>query len=840
MKRYLSWLPGIVIICLLGWSGSGLAKMAVAPVVEDGPGVVENRRAWPLFFEANRGQAAGSARFLARGLGYQVFLTPTEAVLVLDLPYRRLRGERTLEAPDRTTPQVARMRLVDANPDPAMRGVESLPGKVNRLRGNDPKRWRTDIPTFAKVHLEAVYPGIDLVYYGTPQQLEYDFIVAPGAGPERIRWAFSGARPTLAANGDLLLQADAEVLHWRKPLIYQMVDGRRREVEGHFVLYPPADAETGAQVGFQVAAYDRTQPLIIDPVLEYSATFGGSGRESPVEMTVDGAGNAYMAGYTYSPDFLTANAFDADFSDPVDLFVVKLDPSGAMIYATYLGGSAYIPWLEIPAFDAVSSLALDGAGNAYVLGTTYSTDFPTVNAFDSSLGGLKDVFIVKLDPVGKAVYATFLGGDGPEEPAGRLLIDDNGNAYVAGMTWSSDFPMVNAFDSVFGEKPTEVFVAKFDPDGRAIYATYLGGSGYEELADIAIDHAGSVYVAGRTDSADFPTANAFDARLGDKGQFPSDAFLVKLDADGSAIYSTYLGGSQFEVANDLAVDDAGNAYLVGITSSVNFPTVNAFDPRLTDGKKSGHGDVFLAKFDSHGQAVYATYLGGSGWETAKNVAVDKAGNAYVAGMTSSRDFPVVNAVDRRMAGGKRNASEAFVAGFAPDGRAIYATYLGGRGDESVNYFTVDDAGNAYVVGITSSSDFPTRNAFDSNFDGSEGPFIVKLDPAGQAVYATYLDGGGYEYIQSFAVDKAGNTYVAGYTNSVDFPLVNAFSSCFAESSGFLAKFDPQGQASYATCLGSPVTYANGIALDDANHVYVSGQLVKSENDFDAFLMKVSD
>ena len=832
------------------------------------PEVIADYGRLPLSFEANQGQTADQARFLAQGPGYRVFLTPTETVFALSKPNQvspgasaaaRLQGrQQKPETLQRTSIWTVRMGLSGANSNPMMRGVEALPGKVRRLHGNDPKRWRTDIPIYAKVRLEAVYPGIDLVYYGTQEQLEYDFVVAPSADPGLIRWMFAGARPALATNGDLLLQADTEALRWRKPVLYQWIDGQRREVEGRFVLYPAVNAtragtDADVQVGFQVAVYDRTQPLIIDPVLVYSTAIGDRSFDSFRDMTMDSAGNVYILGSTDSPDFPVVNAFDATLNGPWDMVVVKLGRNGEMVYATYLGGSDPLPGEDAP-YDHASFIKVDSAGNAYVVGTTYSPDFPAVNAFDSSLGGISDGFVAKFDPNGQVVYATFLGGKGEEEIGDSprdFTVDPSGNVYIVGETDSKDFPMVNAWDSRFGGS-TEAFAVKFDPHGQIVYSTYLGGNRSESSPFVAVDQAGNAYVAGVTYSRDFPTVSAFDAKLNDRGgkwYDRYDAFLVKLDADGGAVYATYLGGNRPDGVMDLVVDDAGNAYLAGITSSLDFPTVNAFDPSLTGGDK---WDAFLAKFDPQGQAVYSTYLGGSDSEAflgALRIHVDSAANVYVVGGTRSPDFPTINAFDATFNG----AEDLFVAKFDAGGRAIYATYLGGGGSEySKISFTIDSVGNAYIVGQTDSSDFPTLNAFDASFNGYADSFIAKFDPVGQIVYSTYLGGGDYDRVSSnIAVDSTGSLYVAGTTISADFAWVNALKPCsvLVDEYGiplvnsFLAKFDPKGQARYITCLGDDQNkYSEKIATDSADNVYVGGYFLKRPQsfDYDIFLLKISD
>ncbi|HEV8523384.1 MAG TPA: SBBP repeat-containing protein, partial [Terriglobales bacterium] len=410
----------------------------------------------PLHFEANQGQAHQDVRFLARGLGYSLYLTAGEAVLVLaktnpvatpDAHNTKaqlkegIRAEQSRheqrDAQAQVEPLALRMSLVGAAPAPLVSGREELPGKMNYFTGKDPAKWRTNVPTYAKVHYREVYPGIDLIYYGNQRQMEYDFIVAPGADPKKIVLAFKGAeRLEIDAQGDLMLHAPGGAIRQKKPVIYQEVDGVRQEIEGRYV-------RKGAnRVGFKVAAYDASRPLVIDPVvLSYSTYLGGSGGDYGMGIAVDAAGAAYVTGYTGSTDFPTANAFQATHAGggqiPYDVFVTKLNATGtALVYSTYLGGSG---------LDQGVGIAVDAAGAAYVTGGTESADFPVsctapCTVLDATLGaGGNDAFVTKLDPTGSAlVYSTYLGGSYVDE--GRsIAVDAEGAAYVTGLTESADF-----------------------------------------------------------------------------------------------------------------------------------------------------------------------------------------------------------------------------------------------------------------------------------------------------------------------------------------------------------------------------------------------------------------
>ncbi|MGH8584146.1 MAG: SBBP repeat-containing protein [Gammaproteobacteria bacterium] len=730
-----------------------------------------------MSFEENRGQTGEPVRFLSRGSGYTVFLTPTEAVLALhkttasrDKPSETpvLPGQAAGRDPESrefqaqrdwmpasagmtqpassghrdqdTQPRsVLRMQLIGANPKPRISGADALPGKVNYLRGNDPKQWRTNVPTYAQVRYEHVYPGIDLVYYGNQRQLEHDFVVAPGADPKTIRLVFQGAEKLdLDAHGDLVLHlthgTDGEVrLH--KPSVYQEVNGARRAIEGRYVLHP-GQRNDRPQLGFQVAAYDKTQPLVIDPVLVYSTYLGGSGGDAGSGIAVDSAGNAYVTGYTNPSNFgVLVGGFDA--------FVTKLNAGGsALVYSTYLGGGKS---------DGGFGIAIDNAGNAYITGVTYSNDFPTVNPVQGARAGRQDAFVAKLNAGGSAlVYSTYLGGSGHEyalDDTMGIAVDSAGNAYVTGATYSNDFPTVNPLQGTLAGT-LDAYVAKLNAGGSAlIYSTYLGGSdsGYygEFGSGIAVDSAGNAYVTGVTYSNDFPTVNPLQgARAGRQ-----DAFVAKLDAGGSALlYSTYLGGSGSslyygEVGYGIAVDSAGNAYITGRTDSANFPTVNPLQGNLAG--PPGYFNAFVTKLNAGGSAlVYSTYLGGSGGDVGKGIAVDSAGNAYVTGVTGSHDFPTVNPLQGALVGG----GDTFVAKLSAGGSALfYSTYLGGSNDGFFNAdegdgIAVDSAGNAYVTGVTSSHDFPTVNVLQGNLKGGYDAFVAKISETAPPTVYLFLHG----------------------------------------------------------------------------------------------------
>jgi hypothetical protein len=746
----------------------------------------------PLRFEANRGQTDPRVKFLSRGSGYTFFLTPEEAVLVLRSRVPAAKGDKTRpedalasvasrEEPGRQT--VLRMRMVGASPAPEVEGLDALPGKSHYFIGNDPKKWRTGVPSFAKVRYAGIYPGIDLVFHGSQRRLEYDFVVAPSADPEVIRLAWKGAkRLEVDSRGELVLHVPGGKVDHRAPVVYQVIDGSRREIQGSYVL------RGKDEVGFRVAAYDRRRPLVIDPVLIYSTYLGGSDADWGWAIAVDGAGNAYVTGYTYSTNFPTASPLQGAYGGgSCDVFVSKLNALGsALIYSTYLGGSDA---------DKGRGIAVDGAWNAYVTGSTSSANFPTVSPLQAANAGSMDAFVAKLNAAGSAlVYSTYLGGSSNDSGQG-IAVDGSGNALVTGFTLSTDFPTASPLQAA-NAGFYDAFVSKLNAAGSAlVYSTYLGGGNAEDGDSIAVDGAGNAYVTGFTLSTDFPTASPLQAANAGS----ADVFVSKLNAAGSAlVYSTYLGGSDGDGGNGIAVDGAGNAYVTGGTISPDFPTAS---PLQTD---AGGSDAIVFKLNAAGSAlIYSTYLGGSGHDYGEGIALDGAGNAYVTGDTWSTDFPTASPIQGAHGGG---TYDVIVAKLNAAGSALtYSTYLGGSGDDFGYGIAVDGEGNAHVTGYTYSTDFPTASPLQAGLLGSTDAFVSMLDAAGSALtYSTYLGGSFADHGEDIAVDGAGNTYVTGYTESTNFPKVNPFQAALAGGDdAFVAKVDPYGEP------GPPVPALSG-------------------------------
>lgn len=644
----------------------------------------------PLGFEANHGQtgvAVQDVQFVSRGAGYTLFLTSTEAVLRL-----------------RNVPHELRMKLVDSNPAPRVSPEDELPGKSNYLIGNDRRDWHTQIPRYGKVKYQDVYPGVDLVYYGNQQQLEYDFLVAPGADPDAIELAFEGARNIrVDAEGDLLLETGDSEVRLKAPVIYQETGGHRVEIPGGY------RKTASDRVAFHLDSYDRAQPLVVDPVLVYSTYLGGSEVDWATGIAVDQDGSAYVTGQAFSIDFPTSSSFQQDcptaaFGGCIDAFVTKLSPDGgSIVYSTYFGGTGD---------EGSSAIAIDGAGNAYVTGSTRSFDFPTVNpvqpAFGSDPDYNWDAFVAKFSADGSALlYSTYLGGADNDFGFG-IAVDNDGRAYVTGTTYSTDFPTVNPRQPMLSGS-SGAFVASFAPDGFVLlYSTYLGNNSAAHA--IAVDGQGYVSVTGETTNYD-------------GSNYRTDGFVTSLGPGGSLLYNRSLTAG---VGFGIAIDGAGNTYVTGVTGG-GLPLVAALQSEF-----GGLRDAFVAKLDGTGNTVYSSYLGGSGDDRGSAIAVDATGNIVVVGITNSVDFPTLNPLQEQV-----RDFDVFITKMGPTG-LIYSTTLGGSGSEYDNSIeargpalALDALGNAYVAGLTWSDDFPVAGALQPTKTGYINAFVAKIfdDPS---------------------------------------------------------------------------------------------------------------
>jgi hypothetical protein len=653
----------------------------------------------PISFEANQGQTDQQVDFLSRGNGYSFFLTPNQAVFTLSAPQRNKKTDSPLDrkSPTEMTYSVVRTTLVGANAEAKPQGLDLQDTKSNYLIGNDPTQWHTDIPNYSKVKYANIYPGIDLVYYGNQQQLEYDFVVAPGVNPDVIKLQYQGAQKlSLNQTGDLILTTTLGEIIEKAPVVYQNINGKQQSVTGSYQLLD------NNQITFNLGEYDTTRPLVIDPVLLYSTYLGGNNYDFGTGIAVDSAGNAYVAGLTNSPNFPTQNALQPALGSAYDIFVAKYNTGGnGLIYSTYLGGGAN---------DSANSIAVDSTGNAYITGQTNSQNFPLQNALQSTLGDISgDVIVSKINPTGNGlVYSTFLGGNDYDYGTG-IAVDGAGNAYVTGTIASTNFPTKNALQATLGGI-NDIFFSKISGTGELVYSSYLGGRTNDNGNRIVVDSTGSAYITGVATSSNFPIQNALQSTLSGV----ADAFVSKINATGNGlVYSTFLGGSAIDLGT-------GNAYITGYTNSTNFPIQNALQATF-----GGAGnDVFVSKLSAAGTSLqYSTYIGGTGNDQSAGIAVDGAGNAYVTGFTESPNFPTKNAVQPTLS----DFGDAFVSKLNALGNSlVYSTFLGGtKSDESYD-IAVDSAGSAYITGYTNSSNFPTQNPRQVTYGGVLDAFVSKI------------------------------------------------------------------------------------------------------------------
>ncbi len=662
-----------------------------ATAAHSGVGVSPSGQALPLVFEPNEGQTTVPARYLSRGANHALYLSAQESLLLL----RSNRGAG----------ETIRMRLEGADPHAVLRGETKLGGHSNYLTGNDRSQWRTNVPHFGKVRYTDVYPGIDLVYYGKEGLLEYDFVVAPGANPGRIRFRMDGARSIkLSPEGDLVLTLNNGETRHRKPVIYQDGAEGRIQVAGGYTI-------RGNQVSFKLGEYDRTRPLVIDPILSWSGYIGGTSADTGTSVAVDSQGNAYITGQTQSlTGFPTTNGFQTSHGGSpavyTDAFVTKLNAAGnAILYSTYLGGND---------LDLAQSITVNAAGEAYVTGHTNSTNFPTNNAYRATLSGVLDGFVVKISAGGNALlYGTYIGGSGIDYAHG-IAVDSAGTMYVAGYTTSTDLPNTLLGQTLSG--PTDGYVIKIPAAGNQVaFSAYIGGSNDDYILGIAIDPSSNIYVTGRTNSINVAHSGTFQS--GPAGN--DDAFVSKLNSSGARLYWTYIGGSENDIGRSIAVDATGAAYITGDTSSSNFPvTAGVLQPTF-----GGVADAFVTKLNPNGATLdFSTYLGGNGSDIGYGIAINAAGNAYVTGQTLSTNFLLVSSVKAP----DQNMLDAFVTKFTPNGaKAVYSTLAGGASTEQANGIAVDTAGSAYITGVTLSNNIASSIPGGA-LTGTQDAFFMKF------------------------------------------------------------------------------------------------------------------
>lgn len=676
----------------------------------------------PLSFEENKGQAPPEIDFVARGAGYLVELQPDGVIIRAGSAHPALRFHGVGGAQQG-------------------RGEQVLHSESNYFVGPESTRWRTHVQSFRRVAYRELYPGIDLIYYGNNGRLEFDLVVRSGADPGKISIGVEGVEQLrLDVDGGLILGDSTTNIRLQRPRVFQDFAGVRKDVRCNWAL------RSGNSIGFDLGNYDSHRPLTIDPVLAYSTFFGGSRDDHPYGVAVDSSGCTYLVGETWSLDLPRKNALQSSEHGDRDVFVAKLAADGgSLVYSTYLGGAGY---------DSGRAIAVDPSGSAYVTGITWSGDFPTTaGALMPRSIGQGDVFVTKLNPSGSLAYSTYVGGSGVDTATG-IAVDVSGNSYITGYTSSTDFPVFRAFQSAFRGGFNDGFVFELNAIGATlVYSTYLGGSGNDVPQGIAVSAAGEAFVAGSTDSTDFPAVNPFSSYKGGL-----DGFLVKINAYGAGLaYATYIGGASTDLATAVALDASGAAYVTGTTMSQEFPTTAGALLRAPGTSYSY--DVFVVKVTPEPRLAYAARFGGANSEQGNAIVVDLAGNAYVGGYSYSFDFPVVSAVQ----GALRGSSDAFVVGINSSGTDfIFSTFLGGAADDQATGLAVDAAGNLYAAGFTLSATFPTTpEVFQPTLGGGMDGFLAKFSDVIPSQPVAAINAGGPAVATAIQTWTADSYYVGG-------------------------------------------------------------------------------
>ena len=708
MKSKLLVMP--VIISLVFLLGTFSWAREMNPGSED---VFQSMEKLRLPFIANAGQVDGGVTFYARTFGGAVFLTKGGEI-VYSLPEIKKKGQGSRGIVLRE--ELAGVTIHD------IRGEGISPTKVSYFTGQDRSKWVSGIPTYSSVSLGEVYNGIELKLKAYGNNVEKLFFVQPGSDPVSITVRLSGAG-SIKVNeaGELEAATELGVVRFTRPVAYQVIDGKRIEIPVNYMPHAPNSAFV---YGFTVGAYDRSQTLVIDPLLA-STYLGGGGSDIASSIAIDSSGNIYVAGVTNSENFpTTVGAYDTTYNAS-DVFISKLSADlSTLLASTYLGAGAS---------DSASSITIDPSGNVYVTGYTYSSNFPTTpGAYDQKFNSsdYADIFISKLSPdLTTLLASTFLGG-GENDSATALMTDASGNVYVTGWTFSDNFPTTTgAFDQKYNSTHRrDAFISKLSADlSTLLISTFLGGGGGEWASSMTMDRTGNIYVTGWTASDNFPvTTGAYDQKFNSSGY--TDAFISKFSPDLSALLaSTFLGGGGGEWTTAIAIDQSGDVYVTGGTGSDNFPiTPGAYDEVFNS---SGYPDAFISKLSSDLSILFAsTYLGGGNIETTSSLAIGAAGNIYVTGLTFSNTFPTTpGAYDEVF--NSSGYADVFISKLSPDLSTLLAsTFLGGGGGEWASSMTMDRTGNIYVTGWTGSDNFPTTDsAYSRILRGDIDAFISRLD-----------------------------------------------------------------------------------------------------------------
>jgi hypothetical protein len=823
--------------------------------------------ALPLAFEANEGQTDSQVKYMARGNGYKLFLTSSEAVLTLPsarlssevsrmIEHKRLgpakikqmlrKGSSAKAQPNSVA--VLRMQMLRSNPKARLIAEDQQAGKVNYFIGNDSSKWHSNIPLFGRVTYRDVYPGVDLAFHGLAQQLEFDYLVRPRADPGLIALGFQGADEIqISADGDLILTTATGPVQVHRPFAYQVMNGSRRKVDARFV------AKGGSEFSFAVGDYDRSRQLVIDPTVTYSTYFGGTSADYGLGITVDAAGNAFVTGASNSATLPGNGGPTLGF----DGFVTEISSSGSLVFTTLFGGSAD---------DFPGGIAVDSSG-VYIAGTTDSNNFPATVGQTTFLGGTtsgnNDAFAVKLALNGAFTWGTYIAGSESDSGLG-VAVDSAHNVYVVGETFSVDLgcatagtspclhsPLPNGGNALNrGFPPTnprsdDGYIAKLNPSGTGyVLLSYIGGRINDLATGVAVDATGNIFVSGDTISTDLPvTFGVVQGKCGTDGLCNAgasgpqdDAFIASIAANLSGYnYLTYYGGSGKDDASAIAVDSSDDAFVTGNTSSSDFPTHGTpFQSAL-----AGTQNAFVLKLNPTATvANYSTYLGGSGTDIGLAVALDSSGDAYVTGQTSSINFPAPNAV--QTFGGK---TDAFVTVLTPSGSGLlFSTFLGGSGDEDQlgGNIVVDSSQNIYVTGDTDSSDFPTKKAITGGGTYGGGSCLNSTNvsvPCPDAFVTTYTSALAPDFtITASALSPATVAPGGSATSTITIGSLNGYTNTVNLSCSVSGGGTPAPTCSFSS---NSVAGGSGTSTLTVNTTGPTGALFHRSNIFYAMFLPLS-
>ncbi|MFZ0548440.1 MAG: SBBP repeat-containing protein [Candidatus Promineifilaceae bacterium] len=652
-------------------------------------------------FVPNAGQSDSAVRFMTHDQGMSLFFTD-EGVTFLGMDGEMVRwefmGAETAE----------------------IQGANTLPGVANYLNGSDPSQWQTGLPTYGMIQYDGIYPGVDATFNGRPGQLEAAFQLEPGTASSVLQWRFEGmaARLNAETGGLDLVDGDGRLMiAFERPMVQQQNGNTAASVAADFVV----DEKGNVAVG--VGAYDQTKPLTI-----FLATKPDGGVPAGIDeawgVVSTPALETFVTGNTSSRVFPLVAPLQDHIAGNRDVFITKFSVDGEVLFSTYLGGSDN---------DYGRGAGVDSAGNVVLTGYTESSDFPSANPIIGDQPG-RDAFVSKISADGsQLLFSTYLGGGG-DDFGSDVTLDAQDNMYIVGSTLSTNFPLLNPIQATYGGN-RDAFISKISGNSyQMLFSTYLGGSNLDVGAGVDLDQNGEIFIAGSTASADFPTANMKRLQV-EAGLDNRDVYVAKLPADGSSLlFSTLFGGADDDGGNDVSVDPLGNAFVVGETKSFDFPLVAPIQAVM-----GGNSDVFVTQVAGDGGSLlFSTFLGGNLDDSGRGIVVGEGGNVFVTGQTWSNDFPILNPLPGM---GYPGRGDAFVLRHSMDGVLAWSTYLGGTDYDTSNAIDVDDEGRPVVVGLTTSDDFPTANAFQTTLQLGWDGFVGRLNHTGQSLqFSTYLGG----------------------------------------------------------------------------------------------------